>query len=86
MESYDDPQVRRRWEIAISDAIQSLRYSPERGVPCGYVNPRLLGLRRIPVSGFPFHLVFYQVISTADTVRVVDVVDGRRDLHRLIGT
>jgi len=79
-DTFANPRTAKRWDAAVTEAIQSLRHSPERGFVCGYSHLRIRGLRRIPITGFPYHLLFFRVGRKQKIVRVVDVLDGRRDL------
>ena len=54
---------------------------PRAGIPCRFKADKLRGTRRLPITGFPMHLVFYQFRE--DEVRVLRVVHGARDLEAL---
>lgn len=59
--------------IAIQEAISSLEYFPER-YPKADFSPNI---RKMVVPKLPF-LVYYTIIE--DTVHILEVLDGRRDL------
>ncbi len=58
---------------AIQEAISSLEYFPER-CPMADFSPNI---RKMVVPKLPF-LVYYTIIE--DTVHILEVLDGRRDL------
>ena len=45
-------------------------------------NPAMKGLRSWPVKGFEEFLIFYLV--QGDTVRVIRILHGRRDINRIL--
>ena len=45
-------------------------------------NPKMVGLRQMPVRGFEKYLVFYQV--TEEAVQIVRVIHGYRDIDALL--
>ena len=70
-----------RYVEAVSAILEHTDRMPGMGAPRGYKNPRLAGLRMIPVPGFDNFLVFYLV--TPRTVDIVRVLHGARDLHKI---
>lgn len=79
-----DSELAARWESAVDETVRSLLHLPERGAPCRFTNTALAGLRWIPVSGFPKHLVIYQFDETKSTLLVVQVIHGAREVELLL--
>ena len=59
----------------------SCETAPAVGGPCSFRSPELRGLRKLPIAGFPKHLVFYRFDD--EEVFVIRVVHGARDLESL---
>jgi len=51
------------------------------GAPCRFSPTELHGIRRVTISGFPKHLVFYRVED--NDVLILRVLHGARDLESL---
>ena len=75
-----------RWQLAVDKAIQSLLRSPRKGSPCRFPSPLLADLRRIPIPRFPKHYVFYRFTEEQNTLIVINVIHGARDLESLLST
>ena len=73
-----DVDVALQFISAVDRVCQSLVEHPFIGAPVKSFEPRLAGLRFIPVPGFDSHLVFY--VNEAQQVDVVRVLHGARDL------
>ena len=71
----------RRWEKAVQSAVKLAERRPVAGTQCQFEPPELTGMRRIPISGFSRHLLFY--LFNDEEVFIVRVVHGARDLERL---
>jgi toxin ParE1/3/4 len=71
----------QRWEKAVTSTLLRMVRAPNAGSPCSFNAVKLRGTRRVAVSGFPKHLVFYQ--SQGDEIVVLRVVHGARDLESL---
>ena len=71
-----------RYVEAVSAIIEHIGRMPGMGATRGYKNPRLAGLRMIPVPGFDNFLVFCLV--TPRTVDIVRVLHGARDLQPVV--
>ena len=67
---------------AIGDTFEFLTREVDAGVSYQTRNPKLRGLRMIPVDAYRNYLVFYRV--TAGCVRILYVVHGARDLVRFL--
>lgn len=79
-----DRSLALRWETAVDDAIASLLKLPERGARCRFRSPALTDLRWIIVPGFPKHLVFYRYLAQEETMLIVQVLHGARDLAAIL--
>jgi len=71
----------RRWEKAVMSAVSLVVRRPAAGAPCTFRPPELQDVRRMTISGFPKHLLFYRFDD--EEVFVLRVVHGARDLERL---
>jgi len=59
-------KLARRWEQAVTSVLLRIAATPAAGAPCTFKAPELEGVRRVPVPGFPKHLVFYRIQKTAN--------------------
>ena len=77
-----NPQAAERVFAAYERSLTNLAGSPDIGwlYPTG--NRRLSGLRAFPIGRFRVYLIFYR--RTTDTLDVIRVLHGRRDLARLL--
>jgi len=75
------PKLATRWDRAVTSTIVRIATAPKSGSPCRFKAEQLQGTRRVPVGGFPKHLIFYQVEPTG--IFVLRVVHGARDLESL---
>jgi len=76
-----DWKLAQRWERAVTFTLLRIARAPHVGAPCRFQADQLRGTRRLPVTGFPRHLLFYQFRE--DEIRVLRVVHGARDLEAL---
>ncbi len=51
----------RRWENEVTAALVRIEKNPRSGAKCGFSADELQGIRRMPIAGFPKHLIFYRV-------------------------
>ena len=65
----------------MTSAVLRILKSPGLGAPCRFSRTELRGIRRVPISGFPKHLVFYSVEN--NDVLILRVLHGARDLESL---
>ena len=63
---------------AMEETFETLSEQPEAGVGYRTVNPKLRGMRMLPVVGFENYLVFYRLAQ--GVVRILYVVHGARHL------
>ena len=74
-------KLAQRWEKAVTSTMLRIVTTPHAGTPCRFQAAPLHGTRRMPIAGFPMHLVFYQLAE--DEIRVLRVVHGAPDLEAL---
>lgn len=74
-------KLARRWEGAVSSAISQIVRRPATGSPCTFRMGDLRDARRMTITGFPKHLLFYRFDN--EEVFILGVVHGARDLERL---
>nr|WP_246432443.1 type II toxin-antitoxin system RelE/ParE family toxin [Rhizobium leucaenae] len=77
-----DDDVGDRFLIAVRQSLSAIAQSPFSGSPRHFDNPALDGLRSRTVSGFDTIRVYY--LLRDETVVVIRVLHGRRDLHTLL--
>jgi len=75
------PALPQRWERGVTRTLLRIIQRPRAGSPCRFKASELGGIRRVAVSGFPKHLIFYQF--QRDEVVVLRIVHGARDLEGL---
>jgi toxin ParE1/3/4 len=80
-EEKSDRKLAERWSKAVTSAVLRILKSPQSGAPCRFSPTELHAIRRVPISGFPKHLIFYSVED--NDVLVVRVLHGARDLETL---
>lgn len=64
------------------DTIESLRQHPLVGAHYHLSSPQLQNLRSWPVAGFEAIRIYY--LLDGDTIRVIRVLHGKRDLKRIL--
>jgi len=72
----------RRWESQITAALIRIEKNPRSGAKCGFSADELQGIRRMPIAGFPRHLIFYR--AEEEEIRILRVVHGARDLESVL--
>lgn len=80
----DSPNAAWRFLEEVENTVSTLGHMPAKGSPKRFRDRRLAGIRSWSVSGFPKHLVLYEV--RPDHVYVFAVVHGARRLLRLLRT
>jgi toxin ParE1/3/4 len=80
-EEKSDWKLAERWSEAVTSAVLRTLKNPQSGAPCRFSPTELHGIRRVPISGFPKHLVFYSVVD--NDVLILRVLHGARDLESL---
>jgi toxin ParE1/3/4 len=78
------PALSRRWEVAVDEAIRQLLQWPESGALARFRSPNLTEIRWIAVPGFPKHLIFYRYRTKAESLLVIHVLHGARDLEAIL--
>ncbi len=77
-----DSKLAKRWGTAVTSAVLRIMRNPRSGTPCRFGPTELRGIRRMPISGFPKHLVFYSIED--HDVLILRVLHGARDLESLL--
>lgn len=77
----DAPAAAERFPRAVDKALNRLLEMPGIGSPQDFTHPRLGEMRAWPVPGFEDLRVYYQEIP--QSIRVVRVLHGKRDLRRI---
>jgi plasmid stabilization system protein ParE len=77
-----NPQAAERVFAAYERSLTTLARSPDIGWLYPTNNPRLSGLRASPIGRFRAYLIFYR--HTAETLDVIRVLHGKRDLPPLL--
>jgi toxin ParE1/3/4 len=72
----------QRWEKAVTSALLRVVKHPEIGPLCRFKHSDLQNVRRVPIRGFPRHLIFYQFRQK--DLLVLRVLHGARDLESLL--
>ena len=80
-EARADQKLAKRWGKAVTATLLRISRGPHAGSPCNFSATELRGARRVPVAGFPKHLVFYQPYQ--GQIVVLRIVHGARDLESL---
>lgn len=73
-----------RFLQAVWETLQFLLEFPSLGSPWESENPRLTEMRFHLVRGFPNHVIFY--LAKPETLEVVHVLHGSRNLRRIFGS
>jgi toxin ParE1/3/4 len=71
----------KRWDKAVTATVLRTLRNPASGKVCSFRDPELRDVRRLPIGGFPKHLLFYRVRRSK--LVVLRVVHGARDLETL---
>ncbi len=79
----DDPAAAERVADAVLATIKQLADNPRIGRAYPLNNPRLAGLRKWNVQGYPAYLIFY-LVREDGAVEILHIIDGRRDLVALL--
>ena len=77
-----DHQLSRRWERAVHAVLLRIAQNPRSAPLCRFKTKELGGIRRVRVSGFPKHLVFYRFQQ--NELLILRVIHGARDLENLL--
>jgi toxin ParE1/3/4 len=77
-------RARRRVPVvdAVEASVDQLLRMPNMGAPRELRNPALKGLRVWPVTEFDEFLILY--VGQGDTLRVIRVLHGKRDIDRIL--
>jgi toxin ParE1/3/4 len=66
---------------AVTSALIGMVENPHSGAPCHFDSADLQGLRRMTITRFPKHLIFYQIEDAEITI--LRVLHGARHLENL---
>jgi len=75
-----------RWELAVDQAIYSLLKFPLQGSLCTFPTLETPDIRSVSIPQFPKHLLFYRFLETENTLTIVHVAHGARDLESTIAS
>jgi toxin ParE1/3/4 len=75
------PTLAERWENAVAAALVRITKNLNAGALCHFKAEELRGVRRMPVSKFPKHMIFYR--NDENEALILRVVHGARDLESL---
>jgi toxin ParE1/3/4 len=78
----DTPVAAFGFVEAVEESVNQLSLMPHLGAPRELRNAALKGLRIWPVQGFDDFLICY--VTQSDTVRVIRVLHGKRDIDRIL--
>jgi toxin ParE1/3/4 len=71
----------KRWERAVTSALLRIGANPHSGSLCAFQTNELQSIRRMPITGFPKHLIFSRVDN--GEIVILRVIHGARDLESL---
>ncbi len=74
-------KLAKRWEEGVTSTLLRIAGASGVGSLCEFRDEELRGTRRLPVAGFPKHLIFYR--QGEHEIFVLRVVHGARDLEVL---
>ena len=80
-ELQSDRKLAERRERAVTSSILLLIRTPRAGALCGFKAEALRATRRLPVTGFSAHLIFYNFVGSQ--IHILRVIHGARDLENL---
>ena len=77
-----NPSAAERFLDATERCFRRLAEMPEMGEAYEGRDPRLQGLRRVPISGFESYLIFYPPIEGG--IEIVRIIHGARNLPSVL--
>ncbi len=80
-EAQSGVELGMRWEVAVTASLLRISQNSSAGALCSFKADELRGIRRVPLPGFPKHLIFYELKKSK--VVVLRVVHGARDIESL---
>ncbi len=78
----DNLDAALRLYVAAEDACQFLSQFPGGGTTCEFNHPRLAGLRKWILTGFPNHLMYYRIAK--NRIDVLSIQHSSRDQARAL--
>ena len=76
----DNTDAALRFVDAVEETVASLAENPMLSTATHFAHPDLAGIRRRVVNGFKRYLIFYRNESATQTVELVRILPGERDL------
>jgi plasmid stabilization system protein ParE len=76
----DNTVAALRFVDAVEETVASLAENPMLSTATHFAHPDLAGIRRRVVNGFSRYLIFYRNESATQTVELVRILPGERDL------
>ena len=76
------PRIGQTLGKEVTAALTRIEKKPLSGARCGFRANELQGIRRMPIAGFPKHLIFYR--PGEEEIRILRVVHGAGDLENLL--
>jgi toxin ParE1/3/4 len=73
--------IAERFLSALQSLVNTLADMPGIGSPCTFRNPRLMDVRRFPITEFENWLVFYRI--SGDGIDIIRVLHGARDIESI---
>ena len=80
----DNLDAALRFIDAVEETVAALADNPLLGTATAFAHPELAGLRRRVVHRFKRYLIFYRSEATPQTVEVVRILPGERDLPQAL--
>ena len=81
----DNVDAALRFIDAVEETVEALALSPMLGTATAFAHPELAGLRRRLVHRpFERYLIFYRAESVTETVELVRILPGERDLPTVL--
>ncbi len=74
-------ELARRWAKEVTLALIRIEKNPRSGAKCSFTADELQDIRRMPIAGFPKHLILYR--ADESEILILRVVHGARDLESL---
>lgn len=81
-EAHAGISLAERWGKAVTSAVLRITKNPGAGAPCNFNSPELRDIRRMTITGFPKHLIFYRFAD--GEIFVMRVLHGARDIEHLL--
>jgi toxin ParE1/3/4 len=80
----DNVDAALRFIDAVEETVAALADGPMLGTAVTFAHPELAGLRRRVVNRFKRYLIFYRSEAATQTVELVRILPGERDLPNVL--